>query len=77
MARAIEDIANDIRGLTADEKRVLLRSLIDELDAPADPEVEKAWLETAQRRFLEIQDGTVRGVPGEEVMDRVRALLRK
>jgi hypothetical protein len=53
MARPIEDIEKDIRALSEDEKRDLLRALIDELDSPADPHVEKAWLKAAQRRYCE------------------------
>lgn len=48
MARAIEDLEKDIRELNSDEKRHLLRALIAELDAPADPNVEKAWLEESR-----------------------------
>ena len=75
MARAIEDIERDIRALDAEAKRELLRALIDELDAPADPEVERAWLEASQRRLREIVEGTVEGVPGKQVMDRLRSRL--
>lgn len=77
MARAIEDIERDIRALSADQKRDLLRALIDELDAPPDPEVEKAWLEASQRRFRELVEGEVEGVPGEQVMDHLRSRLRR
>ncbi len=47
---------------------------IDELNAPADLNVERAWLETAQRRYRELVDGKVRGVPGPLVFARLRAL---
>lgn len=46
---------------------------IDERDAPADPNVERAWLETAQRRYRELVDGKVQGVPGPLVFARLRA----
>jgi hypothetical protein len=39
MARAIADIEKDIRALSADEKRELLRSLLRDLDGPADADV--------------------------------------
>jgi hypothetical protein len=47
LARSVEDIEKDIRQLSQDERRDLLRALIDELDSPADPEVEKTWLRSA------------------------------
>ena len=46
MARAVSDIEKDIRALTPDERRELLRTLISELDAPPDRNVENAWLST-------------------------------
>jgi hypothetical protein len=75
MARSLKDIEDDIRGLAPDEKVRLLRALIAELDRPADPNVERAWLETAQRRYRELVDGNVKGVPGPQVFERLRARL--
>jgi len=76
MTRPIEDIERDIRALSGDEKRELLRSLIAELDTPADPDVEKAWLEASQRRYRELVEGKVKGVPGPLVFERLRSRLR-
>lgn len=42
MARAVPDIYKDIQALSDSEKEDLLRALIADLDAPPDPEVEKA-----------------------------------
>lgn len=76
MARAVNDIEKDIHMLSGEEKIELLRSLIAELDAPADPDVERAWLETSQRRYRELVEGTVKGIPGPLVFERLRARLR-
>lgn len=75
MARAVERIEEEIRSLSAAEKVELLRALIAELDAPADPEVERAWLEEAQRRHREIVEGRVKGVPGERVFENLKSRL--
>jgi hypothetical protein len=75
MARAVKDIERDIRTLSAEDKVELLRTLIAELDMPADPNVERAWLETAQRRYRELVEGKVKGVPGPLVFERLRARL--
>jgi hypothetical protein len=75
MARAIRDIENDIRALSADEKTELLRTLIAELDTPADPNIERAWLETSQRRYRELVERKVKGVPGPLVFERLRSRL--
>ena len=75
MARAVKDIEKEIRALSAEEKIELLRTLIAELDMPADPNVERAWLETAQRRYRELVEGKVKGVPGPLVFERLRTRL--
>lgn len=76
MARLIEEIETDIRALSGEEKRELLRALIAELDTPADPDVEKAWLEESQRRYRELVEGKVKGIPGPLVFERLRSRLR-
>ena len=75
MARAIADIEKDIRALTPDERRELLRTLISELDAPPDRNVEKAWLAEVQRRYRELVEGKVKAVPGHLVFKRLRSRL--
>ena len=77
MARPVEKIEEEIRSLSAAEKMELLRSLIAELDAPADADVERAWLEEAQRRHRELIEGKVKGVPGERVFENLRSRLRR
>jgi Putative addiction module component len=75
VAKALKEIEQDIRDLSSEEKLQLLRSLLAELDAPADTNVERAWLETAQRRYRELVEGKVEGVPGPLVFERLRARL--
>jgi putative addiction module component (TIGR02574 family) len=77
MARALSEIYTDIQKLSDSEKGELLRALVVELDAPADPEVEKAWLKEAQRRYREIVEGKVKGVPGRLVFERLRSRLNR
>jgi hypothetical protein len=75
VAKALKEIEQDIRDLSSEEKLQLLRGLLAELDAPSDANVERAWLETAQRRYRELVEGKVEGVPGPLVFERLRARL--
>lgn len=75
MAKAVKDIEREIRRLSSEERAELMRSLIADLDAPADANVERAWLETSQRRYRELVEGKVEGVPGPLVFDRLRKRL--
>lgn len=75
MAKAVKDIEREIRELSAEERAELMRSLIADLDAPADANVEREWLETSQRRYRELVEGKVKGVPGPLIFDRLRKRL--
>lgn len=75
MARTVSEIYNEIQAFSASDRQDLLRALIAELDPPADPNVEKTWLEEAQRRYRELVDRTVEGVPGSVAFERLRLRL--
>jgi hypothetical protein len=75
MAKAITDIERDIRELDMDQKLELLRALVADLDGPADANAEREWLETSQRRYRELVEGKVSGIPGPLVFERLRSRL--
>jgi putative addiction module component (TIGR02574 family) len=77
MARPLSYIQQEIRELSDSDKEALLRQIWEELDGPADPDVDAAWLDEIRARSKEIQDGTVRAVPADEVFDRIQALLKR
>ena len=77
MAKTVEDIENEIRSLSADDRMHLLRDLIADLDGSMDEDVEKAWLEEAERRYKELKEGEVELIPAEEVFSRARARIKR
>jgi putative addiction module component (TIGR02574 family) len=77
MARAVAEIETEIRALKPDDQEHLLRALLEELDGPADPDVERAWLAEAQRRSQELDSGVVETIPAEEVFVKARAELKR
>ena len=54
MARAVEKIEEEIRALAPAEQERLLRTLLEELEGPTDPDVERAWLAEVQHRSREL-----------------------
>ncbi len=77
MARAVSEIEAEIRALAPSEQERLLRALLDELDGPADPNVERAWLDEARRRSHELDEGTVSPNSASDVFARARADLKR
>ncbi len=74
MATSIEVLEAEVLGLSAAERSRLLERLIASLDA--DPEIQKAWVQEAERRDAEVDSGAVSLVPGEEALSRLRTNLR-
>ncbi len=77
MSTAVAEIEARIRTLSLEDKADLIRSLISELDGPAEADVEIAWFKEAQRRHREIVEGKVQGIPGERVFENLRARLKR
>lgn len=77
MSTAVAEIEAKIRSLSLEDKTELIRVLIAELDLPADADVERAWLEEAQRRHRELVEGRVNAVPGDRVFDNLRSRLSR
>lgn len=77
MSIVVAEIEAKIRSLSLEDKTELIRALIAELDGPADADVERAWLEEAQRRYREVVEGTVQPVPGERVFANLRSRLKR
>ena len=77
MSTNVAEIEAKIRSLTLEDKTELIRSLIADLDGPADADVESAWLVEAQRRHSEIVEGKVEPIPAQRVFQDLRARLKK
>jgi len=58
------------------EKAALARVLIEDLDMSVDKDVERLWIEEAQRRYQAYLKGELEALPGEDVMKRARERLR-
>jgi putative addiction module component (TIGR02574 family) len=64
--------------LSTQERGMLIDQLIESLDdAPADEGVEAAWDAEIRRRVDEIRSGTVKTVPGEQVLRELRQRSRR
>ncbi|MBI1865528.1 MAG: addiction module protein [Nitrospirae bacterium] len=77
MSTVVAEIEAKIRNLSLEDRAELIRALIADLDGPADADVERAWLEEAQRRHREVAGGKVQAVPGEQVFANLRSRLKR
>ena len=69
----LEALEAEVLKLAPSERSHLLERLIVSLDE--DVEVEEAWSRETDRREAELDSGAVNAVPGEQMMERLRARL--
>jgi putative addiction module component (TIGR02574 family) len=67
MARDLKKLFREAFDLPESDRATLAGLLIESLESPPDPDVEAAWAEVAERRWREIESGTVQTIPWEEV----------
>jgi putative addiction module component (TIGR02574 family) len=72
----ITDIEKAVFNLPPDERAALAYRIWDSLEGFSDADIEKAWMDEADRRWQEIKDGEVSCIPAEEAMKRARAAWR-
>jgi putative addiction module component (TIGR02574 family) len=67
----VEQLLGEALRLPPAHRGALAAAIIESLDGDPDPDVERAWDEEADRRLKELEDGTVRAIPWEEVRTRI------
>ena len=74
MPITMEQIMEDARRWPPEKVGELVGRLTEDLHS-SNPEIEIAWKNEVQRRVEQIQNGTVQGIPGEEVSARIRKIV--
>lgn len=73
MSTRLEVLEAEALKLPPSDRSHLLERLIESLDA--DPEVEQAWEQEADRRETSMESGSVTEVSGHEAIGRLRSRL--
>jgi putative addiction module component (TIGR02574 family) len=74
MSTLVEELSQKARQLPAEERIQLAEELLATVQE-VDSEVEAAWDEEIRRRLTEIENGTAKLIPAEEVFAEVRRIL--
>jgi putative addiction module component (TIGR02574 family) len=56
---------------------LLAEHLMDSLETVDQERIDALWAQEAERRDKEIDDGIVKPIPGEEVMNRLRSRYKR
>ena len=73
MLMTLETLEAEALKLPPSDRSRLLERLMASLDT--DGEIEDAWAREADRREAELDSGAIEALPGEQVMERLRARL--
>ncbi|MFA6011060.1 MAG: addiction module protein [Desulfobacteraceae bacterium] len=77
MASKNERVIEQALSLPADLRLNLIEMLMLSLNLPLNDEVDRLWVEEAERRLTQIDEGKVKLIPGDEVFARIRAKYEK
>ncbi len=73
MSATIEAVYEEALGLTDESRMELVERLISSIGC--DPDLEREQLAEVQRRIRELENGSVRMIPGEDVFRGIRESL--
>jgi putative addiction module component (TIGR02574 family) len=76
MSRPVRELESKVLKLPRRERARLAQRLISSLDPKADRDVEKLWLQEAERRLGELKSGRIAGIPADKVLRKARSTLR-
>ena len=77
MATTTDRVIEDALSLPADVRLSLVEKLLTSLNLPIDEEIDRIWAKEAQLRVSQIEEGTAKLVPGEEVFAKIRTKHEK
>jgi putative addiction module component (TIGR02574 family) len=75
MTHESRELLQKALALPENERAELAGNLISSLDTAVDTDVEAAWQHEVSRRLQEVQSGSVKTVPWEDVRKNARTLL--
>lgn len=70
-------IEQEMLSLPAHERIELIDRLIESLNLPSDPEIDRLWAEEGEKRFSELETGSVTPISGNKVFSNIRSVLHQ
>ncbi|MCD4804331.1 MAG: addiction module protein [Desulfobacterales bacterium] len=66
----LEQLTKEVMNLSLEERAELAQRLLVSLDEAPPSEIERLWMQEAERRLKEFREGKVQGIPAEDVFRR-------
>ena len=65
-----QELIEEVLLLPIEERAYIIDSLIQSMN-PIDSDIDRKWLEVSKKRLNELKSGEVKGVPGDEVFNKI------
>ena len=75
MGKTVEELFIESSDLDDNNKAKLAGLLLESIEEPVDPDVEKLWYEEIENRIRRLDGGSAELIPWEEVKNKVHAKL--
>lgn len=72
MSLRVEEITDEALALPSEARALLADRLVESLDPAEDGVIHRLWAEEGARRLQELRSGTVKAIPGEEAVAKLR-----
>jgi putative addiction module component (TIGR02574 family) len=72
MASNLDQLTQEALSLPSNARAVLAERLPQSLDDSELSDIDEAWIEEAERRYRELKEGKVQGIPAQEVFAHIR-----
>jgi len=72
MSINIKQVIESIKELSSQDKALVAHCLISSLETKQEDGVDDAWAELAEKRYLELESGTVKGVSWQTLKKTIK-----
>ncbi len=72
MSAVFKQVIENIRELSPNERALVAHCLISSLESENDEDVDGVWAALVEKRYLELESGSVKGVSWEDIKNEVK-----
>lgn len=72
---SLEELVAEVKKLSLEDRAALAKRVVESLDELSESEIEALWVQEAECRLDELEQGLAGEVPAEEALRRARAAI--
>jgi putative addiction module component (TIGR02574 family) len=76
MNQLTNELTNKVLSLSVEDRVIIAQRIWDSIESFVNVEIEKIWLDEAEKRWMEIEGGKVKCISADEVMQTARKILQ-